>query len=414
MRSEAQPSASGGRRARENPWMASFEATQGRERFSERRRPGPWPRGAGVPHRAGVHRWRLTRCWKRSSPRSRRPGRGHRTADPKSGKGGIRAWPESLPARRSHGSPGPFPLAHAWLDTACPPRSPHASATGRFPTASRFDSIREVRCAWGVPWKDEVCERKGKRTAADAAAGELGKRRVDWEGGSAAAVPRAARGRAPFGPLAVGQSVDLSGHLALCLRHRHSATGAALVKNDHANLYRSRPRSRVLLHVQGTAVPLRGSTLQRAFSLASERAARPSGHARAAWARRGDRRAAVVPARAMSSGWRGARGAGQGGSSCGDGRRTGRRRMASSCRGGSPPASPCPRHSALLQPLQPCRSLVGEPFSTCARSGLREHGPAGIGPEAVCPRSGSRQRKNRISSQKRNPPRDRGGSIRRS
>jgi len=59
----------------------------------------------------------------------------------------------------------------------------------------------------------------------------------------------------------------------------HTATSASLVKNHCASFSSKRSRCAGSLRVKTTAHPLRGSTRPQAFSLASEPAAWPSGHA---------------------------------------------------------------------------------------------------------------------------------------
>ena len=119
-----------------------------------------------------------------------------------------------------------------------------------------------------------------------------------WNGGGIR-LGQAARRAGPgtLCPLAVGQSIDpsrapglVSSTPALC--HAVSTSQKSICKFVQVSAQLPRfvagPR-----HSRSTSWI---HSRQRAFSLAWMPAARPSGHARAAWARRGDHRAAVMPA----------------------------------------------------------------------------------------------------------------------
>ena len=102
---------------------------------------------------------------------------------------------------------------------------------------------------------------EGERSRDHVAAGGTRKPADGMEGGFALVRPRVARDQAPFVHSPLASRSIRRGHLALCLRRLHSVTRSALVKNQFANLYRFRPSYRDSLQVQGTAAPLRGSTL---------------------------------------------------------------------------------------------------------------------------------------------------------
>lgn len=189
------------------------------------------------------------------APGPRWPGRKR-----KSGKGGTRASPESLPVWRSRSSPGPFPLVHVRFDATIPSGSFHASPSGRFPTAGSDDSSCEVRCAWFLPDEGRsLCVLGGNEVTwrPHGRRGNSGTGAWIWKGGFARR-SRDARAWAPFvhSPLA-SQSIGRR-HLALCRRHAHSVTDLYLVKKCCANLSSQSSRRRVSLHDRRTATPLRG------------------------------------------------------------------------------------------------------------------------------------------------------------
>jgi hypothetical protein len=200
----------------------------------------------------------------------------------KSGKGGIRTRSEPLPVRRIHGSPGPFPVAHAWIDADRPSGSRHASANGRFPTATRSDSNDCTRCARGSPGGDEVlvCEEQGNEVAATRRGGELGNRRAGWKGLGFAG-PRAdhARKRPSSTHRSASRSIRRRGAWP-CTAMRTLCHEAESSQEMQCNFFQFRtPLPNLLSWQRDSRSTSWIHSRPRDFSLATERIARPSGHA---------------------------------------------------------------------------------------------------------------------------------------